>query len=137
MEASVEARSALAAKRDAEVEAKFERKLAALQAFEERLLSAARDEASRVAEEKASIVADERAARVARDAAAEVGNGRPPSSKISKEAQEEVTDASRRVDAKFAELDEKLSRRQPQGPSLRGRPSRGTRRLPHHQTTLA
>mmetsp|Transcript_21017 Transcript_21017/g.54778 ORF Transcript_21017/g.54778 Transcript_21017/m.54778 type:complete len:1678 (-) Transcript_21017:42-5075(-) len=109
MEASVEARSALAAKRDAEVEARFERKLAALQALEERLLSAARDEASRVAEEKASIVADERAARVARDAAAEVGE-RTASivEDQQKKLQEEVTDASRRVDAKFAELDEKL-----------------------------
>jgi hypothetical protein len=109
MEASVEARSALAAKRDAEVEAKFERKLAALQALEERLLSAARDEASRVAEEKASIVADERAARVARDAAAEVGERTASIVEgQQKKLQEEVTDASRRVDAKFAELDEKL-----------------------------
>ncbi len=109
MEASVEARSALAAKRDAEVEAKFEQKLAALQALEERLLSAARDEASRVAEEKASIVADERAARVARDAAAEVGERTASIVEgQQKKLQEEVTDASRRVDAKFAELDEKL-----------------------------
>jgi len=109
MEASVEARSALAAKRDAEVEAKFERKLAALQALEERLLSAARDEASRVAEEKASIVADERAARVARDAAAEVGERTASIVEgQQKKLQEEVTDASRRVDAKFAELDEKI-----------------------------
>lgn len=109
IQVSYEEREDAARARHAAADEKLEQKLAALHALEERLLRAARDEAKSVAEEVSQV----QAARVARDAASDIGERtasivEAQQREASLKLQEETTAASARVDAKFAELDERI-----------------------------